>query len=231
MRSSTIFIAFTLAGFVLAAPTIPSQWPSSTELSKGINNPTTRSSVGGHAICIEGTIDVTASAENTKLNLDQPKNQTELTNLILELTQINSSVVEHIAGGPIQIKETFGIYSQICFPKTTAPADNSKVQFLVHGGGFDRLYWDNAAGYSYVDYAAEQGYTTFSYDRLGTGLSDHPDPINTVQTTLHIAIAHELITLLKSGGISGLTFSQVIGVGHSYGRYGQSTATKTYFTG
>lgn len=218
MRSITVFVASTLAGLASAAPAASSQWPPYTNLMKGFKNATVRSSLGGHAICIEGTIEVTASATNTKLNLDQPKDQIELTNLVLELTQINSTFVERIVGGPAQVNGTFGIYSQICFPTKTAPTNSSNIQFLVHGGGFNRLYWDNAVGYSYVDYAAEQGYTTFSYDRLGTGSSDHPDPISVVQTTLHVAIAHELITLLRSGDISSSKFDHVVGIGHSYGR-------------
>ena len=61
------------------------------------------------------------------------------------------------------------------------------------GGGFDRSYWNVAPGYSYVGCAAEQGYATFLYDRLGWGLSDHPDPLEIVQLELQVTIAHELI--------------------------------------
>ena len=68
-----------------------------------------------------------------------------------------------------------------------------------------------------MDYAAEQGYTTFLYDRLGTGLSDHPDSIQMVQVPYQIEIAHQLIQLLRSGGIANQTFKHVVGVGHSYG--------------
>ena len=75
--------------------------------------------------------------------------------------------------------------------------DPSQVQYLVHGVGFDSRYsqcvsvaldratysmcfsyWDftvdGSDTYSYVAAAANAGYTTFRYDRLGTGLSDHP---------------------------------------------------------
>lgn len=41
-----------------------------------------------------------------------------------------------------------------------------------------RSYWDFAVNgtdeYSYVSAAAAAGYTTFRYDRLGTGLSEKP---------------------------------------------------------
>ncbi len=134
-----------------------------------------------------------------------------------EWLQVNSTFEERIFGGPKQVSGTFGIYSELCFPVSSGSTDDSIVQFLIHGGGFDHLYWDNAPGYSYVDYAAEQGYSTFNYDRLGTGLSDHPDPIQVTQTPLHIAIAHELIQLLRNGGLADRAFKQIAGVGHSYG--------------
>ena len=40
-------------------------------------------------------------------------------------------------------------------------------------------YWDfvpdnSTEDYSYVHAAADAGYVTFRYDRLGTGLSEHP---------------------------------------------------------
>lgn len=39
-----------------------------------------------------------------------------------------------------------------------------------------RSYWDFSVpeDYSYVRAAADQGFTTFRYDRLGTGLSQKP---------------------------------------------------------
>ena len=110
-----------------------------------------------------------------------------------------------------------GIYSELCFPSATGTINSTTVQFLTHGFQADRTYWNVAPGYSYADYAAEQGYTTFFYDRLGVGLSDHPDPIQTVQFPVEIAVAHELVQLLRVGGIANHTFEQVVGVGHSLG--------------
>jgi len=96
------------------------------------------------------------------------------------------------------------------------------------GGGFDRSYWNVAPGYSYVGCAAEQGYATFLYDRLGWGLSDHPDPLEIVQLELQVTIAHELIQLLRAGGISNHTFENVVGVGHSIGSVRISGITAQY---
>ena len=81
----------------------------------------------------------------------------------------------------------------------------------------DHTYWDFAPGYSYVDAAAEAGYATFSYDRLGTGLSDHPDPLQVVQVGIEVQILHELVQLLREGCIGNTSFKNFVGVGHSVG--------------
>ncbi len=73
------------------------------------------------------------------------------------------------------------------------------------------------SSYSYVDTAAENGYTTFSYDRLGIGLSEHPDPIQVVQSELEVGIAHSLTQSLRAGDFSSTKFAHVVGVGHSFG--------------
>ena len=65
--------------------------------------------------------------------------------------------------------------------------------------------------------AAQAGYTTFFFDRLGNGESDHPDPIQVVQAQMQVAIAHNLIEKLKYGEIASTRFSNVVGVGHSFG--------------
>jgi hypothetical protein len=160
-------------------------------------------------------MDVTASATNLQIKYAEPANQTALTELILESFQINSTLDAQLLGGQTTINGTYGIYSQLCFPASTGTISATIIQFLIHGSGFDRTYWNVAPGYSYVDYAAEQGYTTFFYDRLSIGLSDRPDAIQVIQIEWQVAIAHELVQLLRSGGIASQKFEKVVGVGHS----------------
>ncbi|WP_410661258.1 alpha/beta hydrolase [Amycolatopsis sp. lyj-112] len=53
------------------------------------------------------------------------------------------------------------------------------LQVLLHGGTYDRAYWDwpfQARRYSYVDSATRAGYATLNLDRLGYGRSSRPDP-------------------------------------------------------
>jgi pimeloyl-ACP methyl ester carboxylesterase len=94
---------------------------------------------------------------------------------------------------------------------------SSTVQFLTHGIGFSHSYWDFAEGYSFIDIAAREGYATFSFDRLGVGASDHPDPIQIVQASIQIEIIHTLVSQLRAGQLAGETFEKVVGVGHSFG--------------
>ncbi|KAK3080770.1 hypothetical protein LTS18_013317, partial [Coniosporium uncinatum] len=208
--------SFLLLSSVAAAAQAASEYQFSSSYLNGFNNPRISSSTGGHAVCIEGSIPITASANNTKLNYTSPANQTIVTETIVEMFQINSTLAKQTVAGPHLVRGTWDIYGKLCYPVETRP-NPEVLQFLIHGVGFDRSYWDVAANYSYVDAAALAGYTTFSYDRLGIGMSATPDPINIVQSQLEVAIAHELIQLLRAGNISNCAFKKVVSVGHSFG--------------
>lgn len=232
MRSTIISAVIALATGALAAPAARTTTAQAafaenpTAYVKGFKDPTVQSSVGGKAFCISGTVEVKASAENTHINTPEPANQTAVTELLLENFQIDTTLAQRLTGNKTQVSGNFNIYSQLCFPNTGINTET--VQFLIHGAGFDRIYWNVAPGYSYVDAAAEHGYTTFLYDRLGVGLSDHPDPIQIVQHELQVAIAHELVQLLRTGGISAHAFKKVVGVGHSLGSFQTSGVTSKY---
>ncbi|KAK5129048.1 hypothetical protein LTR85_000381 [Meristemomyces frigidus] len=229
MRSSAIVAALALATSVLAAPakrtTAFADIP--VEYLKGFKNPIIESSAGGKALCISGMIDVTVSATNILMKSQEPANDIAVTELLVETFQINSTVSEKLVGGPNSVNGTFGIYSKLCFP-VGGSINATTVHFTIHGAGFGREYWDFAPGYSYVDFAAEQGYTTFSYDRLGSAQSDHPDPIQIVQLNIQVSIAHELIQSLRTGGISDTAFEHVVGVGHSLGSFQTVGITTRY---
>jgi len=205
-----------LLGSLAAAAQAASQYQFSSSYLNGFKNPRVSSSSGGHAVCIEGSIPVTASANNTKLHYASPANQTVVSETVVEMVQINSTLAMQTLGGPHPINGTWDIHGKLCYPVEARP-NPEVLQFLIHGVGFDRSYWDVAANYSYVDAAALAGYTTFSYDRLGIGMSDTPDPINVVQSQLEVAIAHELIQLLRAGKIANCAFQKVVSVGHSFG--------------
>jgi pimeloyl-ACP methyl ester carboxylesterase len=97
-----------------------------------------------------------------------------------------------------------------------------------------------AKDYSYVEAALTEGYSIFTYDRLGTGKSDKPDAYDIVQTSVQVEILRQLTLLARSGKLvssskrtSGsadlghYTPSKIVHVGHSFG----SVATASLLTG
>lgn len=94
---------------------------------------------------------------------------------------------------------------------------------MTHGIGFDRSYWDlsyNNYNYSYVEEAVDQyGYATFSWDRLGIGMSQHGEAVNEIQAWLEVDALRALTTMLRQGTISASekAFKKVVHVGHSFG--------------
>ena len=174
------------------------------------------SSAGGNAICVTGIVPVAVSATNTKILYSGPPNNMAATELFVQITQVHSTIETTTNGGPTVVSGTYNIFSKLCFPaNATLASQVQTVQFLTHGGTLDLSYWDLAPGYSYVDAAAEAGYATFSYDRLGTGLSDHPDPIQVVQLALQVNIAHNLVQMLRAAQFCGQSFEKLVGVDHS----------------
>ncbi|KAK9238669.1 catalytic protein [Lipomyces kononenkoae] len=211
LTTSALFLSSVSTAFAVTA-----RFPGSLDVFR---DATLSLSAGGEAICITGTVTVNvATSANQKLNYEDGASQLALTETIAQFLSANSSLPAQIYGGPAFVHGAFNISTKLCYPVGWSAKNLSKtVQFLIHGIGFEKSYWDFAKGYSYIDVAAAAGYPTFSYDRLGTGASDHPDPIRVVQSSIQIEIAHELIQSLRDGRIGGHRFDNVVGVGHSYG--------------
>lgn len=181
----------------------------------GFMNPTVQPSRGGAAVCVSGTVPVRAQAENMMFNFTVPANESDVTDTFLKYITQGSTFATSIMEGMHNVSGTYNISSTLCMP-ANGSAPNG-VQLLTHGIGFDRYYWDFAPGYSYVDAAIEQGYATFSYDRLGVGKSSTPDPIQVVQGPLEVSIANQLGQSLRNGTFGNMKFSKVVGTGHSFG--------------
>jgi pimeloyl-ACP methyl ester carboxylesterase len=117
--------------------------------------------------------------------------------------------------------KTYGIAARYCTPSQRA--SQGTVQLLTHGIGFDQSYWQfdyqNSREYDYAYTAAQAGYATLSYDRLGNGESSIVSPYNEQQALVELAILNELTTLLRSGKLNdGIPVpTKVVHVGHSYG--------------
>jgi hypothetical protein len=80
MRSTTLLAATLLGNTAFAAPNGSKQ--EYAQYMKGFKNPTVSTSEGGHAICINGIVEVDASADNVKIDIHRPINQIELTELL-----------------------------------------------------------------------------------------------------------------------------------------------------
>ncbi len=187
--------------------------------------PTTRAilpddtaTISGNSKCLSKNLKVSVVTNNIKFLLDPPANQSVVTETLVELLQDNSVLFAKVNGGQRIIKDIYTIYGKLCFPSSASiPRTIQTVQFLTHGDTLDSTYWDIAPGYSYIDAAVAAGYATFSYDRIGVGQSQHPDPLQVVQGPLQVEIAHALVTMIRNSQIGPYSFERVVGVGHSAG--------------
>ena len=188
-----------------------------------------RVSAGGNSHCIAGNIKLTVTSQNLQLNYSESSSQLAVTELIVELLQANSTFAQRVVTGPRSVTGTYNIYSSLCVPANATAARNiDTVQFLTHADTLSSRYWDIAPDYSYIDAVTAAGYAAFSYDRIGYGKSDHPDPIQVVQGPLHREIAHALVQLLRKNQIGRNKFSKVVGVGHAAGSVITQAVTAKY---
>ncbi|KAJ4214123.1 hypothetical protein NW759_010647 [Fusarium solani] len=174
-------------------------------------------SEGGAASCVSGKIPIPVSFEAYQWTLEKPSDSLAVTDFVFWATTTHPDRLLDLSVGIGLVDKTYQIWVKYCVPTaTTAQSSNQPVQVLTHGGTLDHTYWDVAPGYSYVNITAAAGMRTLSYDRLGCGLSDHPDPLNEVQGPAAMEVLHGLVSLLRSGAF-GQKFDKVIGVGHSIG--------------
>lgn len=174
--------------------------------------------VSGDSKCFSQNIKVSVIANNFKLLLVPPANQSVVTETLVELLQNSSVLFAKVNGGQNTIRDTYTIYGKLCVPcGASVTGSIPTIQFLTHGDTLDSTYWDIAPGYSYIDAAIAAGYATFSYDRIGVGRSQHPDPLQVVQGPLQVEIAHALVTTIRNSQIGPYSFKKVVGVGHSAG--------------
>ncbi|MEU2030252.1 alpha/beta hydrolase [Nocardia amamiensis] len=91
-------------------------------------------------------------------------------------------------------------------------------QVLLHGGAYDRTYWDwpyRPDTYSYVRHAVRAGYATLNLDRLGYGRSSRPDG-SMLDFDAGATAVHGVIEQVRMG-LLGAEPRAVILNGHSMG--------------
>ncbi len=96
--------------------------------------------------------------------------------------------------------QTYQVWAQLC---RRGPLTGKTVQVLVPGGDYTHVYWDwptQPGTYSYVNWATQAGYATLNLDKLGYGLSDHPDPSGlTFQVGAYVV--HQVVQYLRNGSL------------------------------
>ncbi|MCJ1244628.1 hypothetical protein MMC30_001827 [Trapelia coarctata] len=171
----------------------------------------------GASSCVDWTIPVTITANTFIVAFAPFTNNTEA------MAWVNSALKRdpfNPFSGIKSITETFSISARYCTPET--PFLIETLQILTHGASADKTYWDFKlvpGEYSYVDAALKAGYSTFTWDRLGSGNSSKPDPYNVVQAPVELAILVELTKLLRAGSVivGSSAYKNYVHVGHSYG--------------
>lgn len=228
--SPPLWSLFVLLAAVLCGSVAPGQDPFPS-VGPLLDNPFGFETTNKKARCFEGSIPVFVNTTNTHLLLDPSPSQPDVTEIFQELFQVNSDIVVRNSAGAYIVTGNFNIATTLCYPEssnsTTSPAT---VQVLGHGVGLDRSYWDISPSNSYVEAAAEAGYATLAFDRLGVGDSDKPDPINVVQANVHVEVLFNLAKGLRNGQIGLKPFKNVVGVGSSFGGIVQIGANAKYPT-
>lgn len=170
--------------------------------------------------CTNLTIPITASARNGVFDVPVPVTNIDVTNFILNLNQQGHNYSQATLDGYKTVSGNYHIAATYCTPDS-GPAD--VLQVLTHGIGFDRSYWNiplDNYNYSYVNEAVDQyGYSTFTWDRLGIGMSSHGNPLTEIQALLEVDALKELTLMLRKGSIKGIStaYDTVVHVGHSFG--------------
>lgn len=75
---------------------------------------------------------------------------------------------------------------------------------LVYGDGPPGHGYEEANKYSWVSYAATQGYPTLAIDGLGSGDSSHQDPVLVLQTLAEIDVLHRVVQAARTAKITAI---------------------------
>ena len=174
--------------------------------------------------CTNITVPVDLSARNGVFNVKAPQNNIEVTNFILDNTQQGTNYSATVLEEYKTVSGHYELAATYCVPGDGHSSERPKIlQILTHGIGFDRSYWNlpfNSGNYSYSAVATDEyRYATFSWDRLGIGMSSHGDPVQEIQALLEVDGLRALTEGLRDGCIEGVDdeFEKIVHVGHSFG--------------
>jgi pimeloyl-ACP methyl ester carboxylesterase len=107
-----------------------------------------------------------------------------------------------------------------CDSTATIPQSGpATLQILVHGGTYNRWFWDPSAfneHFSYVLRAADRGLATLSLDMLGSGTSAQPHG-DSISLEMQASALSEVLGDVRTNELGGRHFDRVVLVGHSLG--------------
>ncbi|KAI9793600.1 MAG: hypothetical protein M1835_007152 [Candelina submexicana] len=174
--------------------------------------------------CTNLTIPVDVSARNGIFNLAVPETNQEATIFAQNFTSIRdgANLTASSLLGYNTTTGSFNISAKFCTPDNDNSTDPT-VQFLTHGIGFDKTYWDlafNDFNYSYIDVAVDTfGFCTLSIDRLGIGNSSTGDPLSVIQAPAELSAIAQISMMLRAGTLPTVShaFTKIVHVGHSFG--------------
>lgn len=101
--------------------------------SSGFNQAIQHLSTGGNATCISGYVPVTASADNLKLDISLPQNQSQVTEFFVAEYSYGSTLAKDVVLGKNTVSGTYNIYVTLCTPLQNVKPKG--VQLLTHGVG------------------------------------------------------------------------------------------------
>ncbi|KAJ8067352.1 hypothetical protein OCU04_004705 [Sclerotinia nivalis] len=174
-------------------------------------------------VCTNITIPISINARNGNFNIPPLSDAISVTKFAQDFLRNGQNYSASTLSGFTTVTGQYNIAATVCVPSKSS--NNSGTwQFLTHGVGYDRTYWDlpfNNHNYSYVDVAVDQyGYSTLAIDRLGIGESSKADPTSIIQVPAELSAIVEVTKLLRAGTLSGVTISKpnkLVHVGHSFG--------------
>lgn len=227
MRSTlALSLAFT-ASSALASPLLDirdSRGISNTTGLPASFNQTTGASNATALNCTSFVKTFELTSNNTLLAIPIPTGAKAVSDLVTDFVSVNTNFTEEYLVGSNETTGSYDIWMQYCEPASGA-TKNATLE-LIHGINFDHSYWSfntssNGTEYNFIQAAANAGYATLAYDRLGVAQSSKPNGINVTQTATEVAIANAVAEALRNGtlvpGNSVQPAEQVVAIGHSYG--------------
>ncbi|KAF2727034.1 alpha/beta-hydrolase [Polyplosphaeria fusca] len=203
---STIFSTLFL---VLASPILAA--PNSYPTNESYPHP-------ANGICIDYTVKEEVTWTKSIWGIPKPKNNFDIAALRISEGALDYDF-EPISGYE-NATSTYQLAGTFCSPSKKVGNKEKTVLLATHGGGYDRRYWASSympSKYNFVQYALENGYSVFYYDRLGTGQSQIVSGYES-QGANQVELIAKIASSIRSGRYSGsIEASKVVLVGHSLG--------------